>query len=392
MDAPEFYRLTGPTEWAEPPERFSFSSLKLMGVCLRRWQLLTSRHGDLARYPERPVEAAIVGVIVHEILSRLFRAMALVGYPALGTEAFRAAVARVDILGTARAELAEALRRAAENPRAQGFQLQATARDVYNKVAQGFRNEYASVGAGGQAPAPPLSSGPMAATAPVAGRRELLERQGLLSEEEVRHPRLPVRGFIDLLVRRDGRTVVLDFKTGAAHPEHREQLLVYALMWWRSTDDLPVTIELRYGARVESWPVSAAELDRVERELDAKIARHLGGMATRPAAASVGLHCTGCGVRQLCDDYWVSSGGAGMVQGEGERADLAVTVQSAVTKTGFIGHDRSGQEIAVVFDEEVALMYGPFAERERLRILGAFRESGLAAFRLTRATEVFHIG
>jgi hypothetical protein len=54
--------------------------------------------------------------------------------------------------------------------------------------------------------------------------------------------------------------------------------------------------------------------------------------------------------------------------------------------------DAQAGRAPVVFDEEVASIYGPFAERERLRILGAVPESGLAAFRLTRAAEVFHVG
>ncbi|MCC6553791.1 MAG: PD-(D/E)XK nuclease family protein [Polyangiaceae bacterium] len=391
MEARSLYRLTGPTAWAEPPERFSYSSLKRMGACLRQWQLATSSYGDLARYPERMSEPAEVGIIAHDLLSRLFRAMALAGHPPIGSEPFRAAVARVDLLGAARAMLADVERRAVASPRAPGFRLQATARDVYNKVSQAFRSEYASVAAQAAAlpalPSPAPDPAAAAEPAPTADRLELLVRQGVLSEEEVRHPGLPLRGFIDLLVRRQGRTTVLDFKTGAAHDEHRDQLLLYALMWWRSTGDLPATIELRYGARVVSWPVSEPDLVRAEREVSEKIERHRAGLRARPAAATVGPACAGCAVRQLCAEYW-SAPPSGR---SGDRADLELVVEGSVTKTGLMGRTRGGQEIALVFEEAVALSAGPFPPGARLRILGAQREAGAHAFRIPRGAEVFHL-
>jgi hypothetical protein len=391
MDARALYRLTAPTEWAGSPPRFSFSSLKRMSVCLRHWQLARSRYEDLSAYPERPSEAAEVGSIVHDLLSPLFRATALAGYPALGSTAFQEAVTRVDILGTARTALAAFEERALASPRRLGFRRRATARDVYNKVAAAFRDEYARVVAQAFAPIPLLEEATAShATKKPAETLALLERLGVLSEEEVHHPTPPLWGFVDLLVRRDGRTTVLDFKTGASRPEYRDQLLLYALMWWRSTGDMPAGIELRYGARVEAWPVVKEELLRVEKELDVKIARFAEGLAAQPAAATVGPHCVGCSVRQLCGDYWMLVGEQGGATRAGEQGDLEVLVQSTATKTGFVGKTTSGREMTVVFEEDVGAFSGPFIVGKRLRVLGATRDPEEGTVRLTRTAEVFH--
>jgi len=392
MEPRDLYATSTPTGWAGPPTAFSFSSMKRMGTCLRQWQLGRSSYGDLASYPERPSEAAEVGSIVHDLVSQLFTNAALAGYPPLGSEAFQRVVRGVDLLGTARAKLEAFAKRAAESPRSLGFRPQVTPRDVYNKVAQAFRDEYASVVAQAAVltPIPPIEPDPGATSALPVGRLALLDQLGVLSEEEVRHPTLPLVGFIDLLVRRDGRTTVLDFKTGAANAEYRGQLLLYALMWWRSTGDLPASVELRYGARVEGWPVSEAELRSAEAETEAKIARYRSGLSMQPAAASVGPHCGVCSVRQLCDDYWAGLRPA-IADERAPWVDEAVVVRGAGAKGGFVAECSAGNEVTVVYEQDVGASLGPFVAGERLRILGAMRDAEHDALRLTRASEVFRV-
>jgi CRISPR/Cas system-associated exonuclease Cas4 (RecB family) len=390
MGGSDIYRREGPTAWAGPPAAFSFSNLKRMGICLRQWQLGRSAYGEHNKYPERPSEAAEVGKIVHDLLSRLFHALALAGYPALGSEDFRQVLHGVDVAGKARSMLETFAQEAANSPRALGFRLQATPRDVFNQVAQAFREEYTRVlaEAARLMPIPRADSTPPNAGATPADRLHRLVTVGVLSEEEVRHPRLPLLGIIDLLVRRDGRTTVLDFKTGASRPEHREQIQLYALMWWRSTGDLPASVELRYGARVEAWPVSKDELCGLEEDVAARIARHESGLSARPAAASVGPHCAGCSVRQLCSDYWTSQSGTDSKK-DGERVDRQLVVWSSGAKAGFVGRDAQGRELTVVFDDDVAAFFGPFVRGEKLRILGGQLDSETGALRLTRGSEVF---
>lgn len=393
MGSSDIYRCETPSVWAGPPASFSFSSLKRMGACLRQWQLTRSTYGDYNRYPERPSEAAEVGRIVHELLSQLFQAAAIVGYPPLGSDEFRRVVESVGVANKARTMLDTFAMAVENNPRSHGLRLRATPRDVFNQVAQAFRAEYTRVLAAAPAftPIPRVDSVSDVAAAAPADRLDRLGTLGVLSEEEVRHPSLPLFGIIDLLVRRNDRTTVLDFKTGSSRPEYREQIHLYALMWWRSTGDLPASVELRYGAQVQSWPVSEDELGRLEDEVAARIAAHTSALMARPAAASVGPHCATCSVRQICGDYWTNRVASESQKGR-DRVDQELVVWNSGATAGFVGRDPQGSEVTVVFDEEAANLFGPFASGEKLRILGALidpEEHG--ALRLTKGTEVFRV-
>lgn len=400
MDRSALHRITVPTAWAGPPKAFSFSSLKKMDVCLRQWQLGRSTYGDLGSYPEAPSEPAEAGTVVHDLLSRLFHAMAVAGYPAIGSDAFHRVILEVDIVGTARRRLQAFAERAVDSPRAARFRPKVTARDIYNHVAQAFREEYARIlleapnllpipkVVAAVSPARTGGASPRPVTVP-AERLRLLEQLGVLSEEDVRHPTLPLLGFIDLLVRRENRTTVLDFKTGAARAEYRDQLLLYALMWWRSTGDMPVHIELRYGARVEGWPVLEADLVSVEERIAAKISQRSLVLAAGPAPATLGPHCGSCEYRQLCDDYWKGHVEAGARSGSWVDCEVMVKVASA--RTSFVAEDATGREVTVVFDEDIGALWGPFLAAEKLRIIGAGREGDEEALRLTSSTEVFRV-
>lgn len=387
MDPRVFYRLTEPTEWAGPPEKYSYSSMKQMSVCLLQWQLGRSKYNELKRYPERPSEAAYVGVLVHEILNKLFRAMAIAGYPEIGTEDFLAAVKGVDILGKAKSGLEKFAQEAHSNPRAIGFRLQSTPRDVYNKVVQAFRLEYAAIAQH----APALETRAMQTTEKSTGTRsDLLRIHGFLSEEKVTHPSLPLLGFIDLLVRRDNQTTILDFKTGAPQPQYRDQLRLYALMWWRSTGDAPTSLELRYGAKVERWPVTPEELVDVETSLEEKIREYHEGLQRRPAVPTPGDHCNRCGVRQMCNAYWMAKTNA--VPNKDEWVDIEVVVRAVGARGGFVGTNAAGEEITIVHEDEVTAKVEPFQVGERLRILNALLDADGEAVQITRGTEVFRVG
>ena len=389
MSENDFYRLTTPTVWAEAPERFSFSSLNAMGTCLRRWQLLHSKFPSFARYPERPSEAAAVGTIVHDLLSRLLGAMVLAGYPAAGSTAFGDAIVSVEILRIARAKLADFKASTTGSPRAGGMRLKTTPRDVYNKVCELFHGEYAGMSGTTVVAALPKARALEDAGAAYEDRLRLLTLRRLLSEETLRHPTLPLMGIIDLLVHRDGKTTVIDFKTGAVHAGYRAQLAFYALLWWRATGDLPATIEVRYATGAESWEVTEEELVAVERGVEKDIARIRDGLKPALAIATIGEHCSMCGVRQLCRDYWQRAPVLGPAPTVASWVDAEVWVDGTAAPAGFMGRDGEGRAIPVVFDEEVGFAWAPFVVGEGVRLLGAAREAETGVLRITKGTEVF---
>src|SRR5262245_56525947 len=128
------YRLPGPTAWAAPPNSYSYSSLTAIERCPRQWQLAHSRYGDPARFPTRPHPAAVEGEIVHAVLDRLFKALAVRGMPALKTASFREGLADVDVQRSVRNLIVEHERRLADHPRASAFRLRASPQQLVNQV------------------------------------------------------------------------------------------------------------------------------------------------------------------------------------------------------------------------------------------------------------------
>ena len=88
MSGGTVYDLCAPTEWAEPPRFFSYSSLRSIRSCPRRWLLLNSVWGDSPKFPQRYAASAVEGRIVHESLDRLARALGHAGRPPIGSPAF----------------------------------------------------------------------------------------------------------------------------------------------------------------------------------------------------------------------------------------------------------------------------------------------------------------
>jgi hypothetical protein len=71
--------------------------------------------------------------------------------------------------------------------------------------------------------------------------------------------------------------------------------------------------------------------------------------------------------------------------------DVEVTIIGEPSSTGFDAQAGEAGIFPVVFREDVALVHGPFAKGERLRILGGQAIEG-GALELKRWTEVFHRG
>ncbi|NGN93184.1 PD-(D/E)XK nuclease family protein [Nocardioides sp. KC13] len=68
--------------WPTTPALWSYSSLKEMEVCPRRWMLSRATYPDLwgrRGYPSLPVIAAIFGNVVHGVVERLAQALADAG-------------------------------------------------------------------------------------------------------------------------------------------------------------------------------------------------------------------------------------------------------------------------------------------------------------------------
>jgi RecB family exonuclease len=366
-------------------DRVSFSSLTALERCPLQWQLLRSAWPGFERFPARRHPAAVEGDIVHDTLDRVFKGLALRGLPRLGTPEFRAVLRALDVPGMVRRAVDDYHESLATHPRRLAIRLPTDPQALYNRVARLFQAEYQAT-----TPGDPVTARSASEARGNESPARRLVRLGTLTEESLEHPFLPLQGTIDLLRRDAAGTHVVDFKTGHPRPEYREQLSLYALLWWRATGDLPVTLELRHPRGRERWPVEALELTAVEARLVPRIDAVRAALATPPASARPGDHCAHCDVRPFCDEYWARPRSARQGGARGDQAwgDVEVTVPGAVGANGFDGDARDGARLTVVYDDETAAVHGPFAPGERLRVLGV-RVAETGEVRLLRGSEVY---
>ena len=300
MKADALYRLTGPSVWAGAPTAYSFSTLRTLRECALRWQLQRSTYGDQRGFPERPNAAALTGKVLHQALDLLFQALGARGMPAVGSASFQDTLRALDLIGKIRAGLQRQQAMLAENPRARGLRLLVTERELYNQVCRLFHPLYAQARAARR-------GGHERGDAPEAFSDELQQRlrtRGVLTELRLTHPTLPILGVIDLLWQDGAGTRIVDFKTGVPQPHHREQVALYALLWWRASGELPSALEIRYPEVTETVAVTAGELVTLEEQVRAEFQALAAVLASPPAEARPGPHCARCDVRGLCDAYW----------------------------------------------------------------------------------------
>jgi hypothetical protein len=161
----------------------------------------------------------------------------------------------------------------------------------------------------------------------------------------------------------------VDFKTGAAKDSHRDQLLLYAMLWWRVTGLAPVRIEVQYLKDGWAEAVAETELDRVEKSVGKEIDKAVAALSRQPGPARPGPDCARCPVRARCEEGWLhAEPGAALT---GRTADCEVTVASAPTPTGFTGRRRDGRELPVVYDLAVGKTLPSLTAGTRLRLVDA---------------------
>ena len=380
-----FYDLKEPTSWANPPSTYSFTSLQALRACPRRWQLLHSTWGSFSRFPERPHPAAIEGQIVHEALDLLGRELGRRGRPAIASAGFREAVSVCGFWDFFSAQVEQWNRRLVTHPRAgPGHVVRTEPRDLANQAIRLVRMQYqpsaaesipARVGKSSGAEGSPLS---------------VVRTRGSVSEVRLAHPGIPVVGVVDLVaLEEDLSTTVIDFKTGAPKPDHEQQVLLYALLWWRVTGNRPEKLVIQYLD--SDWTMSPSESDLIRTEdLTAEqVSQATDALAARPAAAETGENCARCPVRAGCDEGWSWCERASQRHASEKAVDIEVTVSSEPTPTGFIGARANGEEVSVVFDIAVGCGLPLTESGDGFRIVDAAHCTGGTEVALLPWTEMY---
>ena len=302
-----------------PPPLWSFSSLREIGACPRRYALSRASYPDLwdgRGYPRIPALAVLFGDVVHDTLDTIVKALVAAGCESAQSPE---AVNVLRQLGgyTAVIERAAGARLAGlpGNPRLSDELRQRIQRGLRGRVADARVQVQAyisnavitSAGKADGAARPAAASAPGAA--PPGGRAPL--SQGTYAEVTLTASQLRLTGRVDLLRITEPGAHITDYKTGAESPAHAEQLRLYALLWELDRAATPAmrpaaSLTAAYPGRDVTIPVPGESVLRgMEKQVATSIDEADAELAAGvPRAVPSAENCFNCDVRHLCDAYW----------------------------------------------------------------------------------------
>lgn len=386
------YRCLGPTAWPSPPHRFSYSSVCQIEECPLQWQLAHATYGDHRDYPTRPSIAAVEGQIVHEVLESLYRRAACAGLPEYGTPEFRAVISAVkpyDMVKELRKKHADSMR---AHPRGMQVRFKTPTQQIVNRAARLFRSQYPMATVTWRKPKLSGATRRSPHTTEETRPLDLLDMVGAISEYKLKHPRLPFSGVIDLVLRTERGTVIVDFKTGIRNEKHRKQILYYGILWWRNTGEIPTSLELRYMDGIDVLDAPQFDLTACELEMEERISSVVDLIEKMPADARLRESCSYCNVRQFCDEYWSDRKIMSSLETVHRFIDVELVVISVPSANGFEGCANGDSMIPVTYESGLDKIHGPFEQGELIRILGGYVASEGNSIELKVRTEVFHRG
>jgi hypothetical protein len=297
---------------------WSYSSLKEIEACPRRWMLAQAQYPDLwtgRGYPPMPGTAALFGEVVHRALETIVKALIAAGCESTLTAGAVQVLRELDgITAVAERALNDLLDRLDGNPRIDGEHIRRLSIDLTDRLPEarvqiqaflsrttlpgvihadrGHECEEGTTGASRLGPRRPVGAG----THP----------EMKLTAEELR-----LTGRIDLLTVDDDSVRIMDYKTGAEDPSHLDQIRTYALLWDLDRDVNPsrrraTELTAAYSSHEVTIPAPPEEgLRDLERAIESRIAAADADVAAdMPKAIPSVENCSFCQVRQLCTEYW----------------------------------------------------------------------------------------
>jgi len=311
--------------WPPPPEMFSYSALREIERCPNQWMLRRARFPefwDQAGYPDLPVLPAVFGDVLHLTLETIIRGM--VGSGCTDSSSVEAvAVLRnlgglTAVISSAIGTIVSALER---NPRA-GRQLPGIRQALTARTPELRRRTQAMLA---RARLMPGFANRSQAPAQHVDDRGLAS--GSFAEITLRAKKLSWLGRVDLLTLSENECRLVDYKTGAEHESHQEQVRVYALLWFLDHTLNPngrFATELVVCYPNHDMVVEApglAELAALRAGLERRTETARDALASRPPLAIPDAQsCPLCPVRHLCAEYW-STFGAAPQMGTGSEYD-----------------------------------------------------------------------
>ncbi len=286
------------------------STLAEIEACPRRWALSMASYPELwseRGYPPRVHLKTLAGSVVHIVLETVTRELARAGCPSVQDASAVAVLKSLGGLSKVVGQTIDQLMdRLAANPRSNRVRdhftrsLRAQAPELRGRVQTMLCRRHMPRSAAGPAPTGrPRFRGPLA--------------NGVHCEIELRAPQLLWKGKADLLALAPDMCEITDFKTGELSDEHRFQVRTYALLWSRDNELNPTRrladrLILAYATGdIEVPAPTQEELQELERELARRGSAAREAVSNEPPEARPDAQrCRYCGVRQLCDAYWLA--------------------------------------------------------------------------------------
>jgi hypothetical protein len=300
--------------WPTTPTLWSYSSLKEIEACPRRWMLSRADYPDIWERPGSPplpVVAAIFGNVVHSVVERLIKELAAAGItsPNVGD-----VVGVLGSLGGWRRIVLDAIDRELQrldgNPRISPERVDRLRDELLRRAPEAADQVKAFLGRGAL-PAPQSSGCHLEAKEAETPRQRSPAGPGAHAEREVTADALRLTGRIDLLIVGDDDVAVTDFKTGQEGDAHDDQVRLYALLWHldgeTNPDGRPAT-KLRVAYPSYERTVDAPDTGQLQSLESATAARIEAADAITqnppPTATPSEETCQYCHVKHLCDAYW----------------------------------------------------------------------------------------
>lgn len=301
-----------PQEWADAPEWMSYSRLREMEACPRRWSLSSASYTEIwsrRGYPSKIYFSALAGQIIHAALEMITNALNRAGCVSVTDDRFVGVMRELGgYTKIVEATVESTCDDLQDNPRF-------TSKSDY--ISKKLRNSVPMLREQVQILTGKLRLQGGFVTTTVSGsqsnRRGTRSAlgNGTYSEVELRVDQLRWRGFIDALILSDTSCEIVDYKTGVPKPEHKEQVRFYSLLWARDAQLNPTgrtvnRLTLSYSTTdVAVEPLTRSQLNVLEQDAVSRSNIALDVIRQIPPPAVPSIHnCSYCSVRQLCGDYW----------------------------------------------------------------------------------------
>lgn len=365
------YYGVSPSAWPSPPETYSFSSLTTVETCPLQWQLKRVTYDPkIKNKSAQSNPSAIEGSLVHNVIEGLFQAMIKAQCPPVGSTGYRTVMKEYNLLNLLKRRMKEIQSKESSRKSLVPFRFKKKLSQLRNEVILNFNREYLAI---------------------TENTKEENTKTVYYPEVELTHPNLNLKGIIDLVIDHQRQVSVIDYKTGKYKDNHRQQVELYALLWWRCKGEIPQNLRVLYNHRVDQFHTSEQDLKSFEKHLEKRLNMAHKALSKQPAKAKTGEHCRFCDSKVNCETYWskLKTPKLPALTKAKEYWEGEITLEGVPQTMSFTGKDAKGNRYQFVFDSAFGNYYGPFEAGDQLRITGGQITSEGDAVKLGHYSKVY---